>query len=1232
MTLRRKTLIIAGSTLIGLVLVLYIIANYFMMSNFAKLEEQSTRRNVQRALNATSDSINFLDKTVSDWASWDDTYNFIAGENDSYIKKNLVDQTFELLRINLIAFFDTSGKVVYSKYYDLANNMSIPSPDSLSKHLLNNKIFLVNLKQFKSIKGFIILPEGPFLVASQPILTSEDKGPARGTLIMGRYLDQTEIKRLSETTNLSLTFQKYEASTMPEDFNRANLVLSNGTQVFIQNLNPQLIAGYTLIENIYGIPCMVLRVDQPREIYMQGKASMFYFILCFLASGLILGSIILLLVEKMVLSRLEKLSNSAQSIERSTDSSARIELDGKDELTNLAGAINNMLTALEHSQLLIKNSEERYRQLFDEAITGDYIFERDGEIVLCNAAFIKIIGFNTIEEAIGTNISEVFLKKEDWENVARLIQEKEKVEFSELELVRSDGQIITVMLKVTGKVRGRDKSFYYQGYLFDITDLKKSQENTKSRLEMEETIAHISSRFIGASNFDDAVNSSLVDLARISGADRTYLVTVRKDIDGMDKTQEWPHCDASKDTLIKSRSEIFSAWLGILKEKKIIYIEDVAQLPEGNQKNILTARNVFSVLLLPVCTGEELRGLIGIENIKEIQKYSENNFALFRTFSEIIGSALVLKDSQEALSASERVLSTVFNSVNDAIFIHDLDGKIINVNDKAFKMFGANRNQIISYFIGDFLKIENSKVRLPELWSKVLSGEDQFFEGKARRPNDSSIFDAEIYIGMLVLGNRTFIMVTVRDITERKQVEELFNTLANYTPSSVYLISEGKFEFVNPAFIMETGYSKEELMGKESIKIVLEEDREKTRDSAIKMLKGERSFPYEYKYVSKNGRVGWRMEKVASVQYKGKRTVLGNSMDVTEFRKMEERLKYLSIHDPLTGLYNRAYFEEEMRRLEEGRHSSTSVIVCDVDALKLVNDVLGHNVGDEVLKSTADAIRSPFRASDVVARIGGDEFAVLLPDCDVMVADKACRRIAHYVKLYNQENPVFPLSISVGYAVRKGSSPGMTEIFKEADKNMYREKLLRSRIARKTIALALIKKLEERGLLSEGQISRMQELVSSLAQCIGLPEHSISEMRLFAQFYDLGKISIPEQILCKPGPLTIEETAEMRQHCEIGQRITQSVPDLLPISDWVLKHHEWWNGQGYPLKLKGEEIPVQCRIIAIAEAFEAMTNDHPYRKAMSVEKALEEIKNCSGIQFDPALVEIFLQIIRNKNK
>lgn len=342
--------------------------------------------------------------------------------------------------------------------------------------------------------------------------------------------------------------------------------------------------------------------------------------------------------------------------------------------------------------------------------------------------------------------------------------------------------------------------------------------------------------------------------------------------------------------------------------------------------------------------------------------------------------------------------------------------------------------------------------------------------------------------------------------------------------------------------------------------------------------------------------------------------------------RTEERLEYLNFHDNLTGLYNRAFFEEQIQRFSAPRYSPVTIIVYDVDGLKFINDTLGHDIGDSLLVAVASVIKNSYRDGDVVSRTGGDEFAILIPNSNDVVVKNTCNKIRDAISSYNEENSKLPLSISVGSATsQEGLS--VSDLFKEADNNMYREKLHRSQSARSAIVQTLKKALGARDFITEGHANRMQDLVSDLAKSISLPERKFADLRLLAQFHDIGKVGIPDNILFKPGPLSNEEYTEMKRHCEIGYIIAMSPPDLGPIAEYILKHHEWWNGTGYPLGLKGEEIPLECRILAVADAYDAMTSDRPYRKALSCEDALKELQRCAGVQFDPSLVNDFVAMV-----
>jgi diguanylate cyclase (GGDEF)-like protein/PAS domain S-box-containing protein len=436
--------------------------------------------------------------------------------------------------------------------------------------------------------------------------------------------------------------------------------------------------------------------------------------------------------------------------------------------------------------------------------------------------------------------------------------------------------------------------------------------------------------------------------------------------------------------------------------------------------------------------------------------------------------------------------------------------------------------------------------------------------------------------------------------------------------------ADGVLLYVSPSIKTVLGYEPEAIAGRSAFDLIHPDDVERTKDrfqrGASRLTLGRMEFRCRHA----NGHYIW-LESVGNF-VTGR--VVVSSRDISNRKEMEEQLRFLSLFDSLTGLYNRNYFEQEMERLDSGRSNPVGVIVCDVDGLKLYNDTLGHVAGDQLLREIAGIIRDCFRSSDVVARIGGDEFAVLLPNTSLCYVDEVSRRVRDAVAEYNKNHQLLPLSISLGYSVRETMAETMASVLRQADDDMYREKLHRSQSVRSAVSQILRKALETKDFMADGHGRRLETYAVALARRMGLAEHRISELRLLAQYHDIGKVGIRDQILFKPGPLTEAEKKEIQRHCETGHRIARSAPDLAPIADWILKHHEWWNGQGYPFGIKEEAIPMECRILAIADAYDAMVTDRPWRSALSQEAAFAELQAFRGVQFDPQLVDVFLELLQ----
>jgi diguanylate cyclase (GGDEF)-like protein/PAS domain S-box-containing protein len=596
----------------------------------------------------------------------------------------------------------------------------------------------------------------------------------------------------------------------------------------------------------------------------------------------------------------------------------------------------------------------------------------------------------------------------------------------------------------------------------------------------------------------------------------------------------------------------------------------------------------------------------------------------------------------EALRESEEKYRTILENIEDGYYEVNLAGNFTFFNDSMCRIFGYPKEELMNMNDRQYTDKENAK-KLFQAYNKVYkTGEPR---GECdweiiRKDGTKRCIEASISLKKDSSGKPIGFRGIVREITDRKRSEEKlrdseerFRQLAENI-REVFYIYEGDTNhlcYISPAYKEIWGCPSSQSLYQEPkslLDAVYPEDKDRVMRSLGKKSQGE--VEEVYRIVRPDGSIRWINDRSFPV-YDGSgkmHRIVGIATDITDHKMGEEKLKHLSLHDSLTGLYNRIYFEEEINRIEKARYDTLGVVMCDVDGLKLVNDTLGHDQGDNLLVAAARVIRESCREGDLAARIGGDEFSVILPNTTEPAVENACQRIQEAIASYNATHPELPLSISVGFAISNGVYKNAKELFKEADNNMYREKLYRTNNFRSSIFKNLINTLKSRDLISERHVIRLEKLLASAAPFIGIPKSNIYQLFFLARFHDIGKVGISDSVLFKQGAFTPDEWTEMKRHCEIGYRIALSAPELVPIADWILKHHEWWNGQGYPLGIKGEEIPIECRLLAIADAYEAITSVRPYRRTFFHAEAVAELLRHSGTQFDPKLLEKFVQMLK----
>jgi diguanylate cyclase (GGDEF)-like protein/PAS domain S-box-containing protein len=448
-----------------------------------------------------------------------------------------------------------------------------------------------------------------------------------------------------------------------------------------------------------------------------------------------------------------------------------------------------------------------------------------------------------------------------------------------------------------------------------------------------------------------------------------------------------------------------------------------------------------------------------------------------------------------------------------------------------------------------------------------------------------------------------------------------------YDPNwTMKYISEGCYEL--------TGYKAESLLNNKELSyadLIVDAYKKILWDDWTTALKLKRTYRGEYQIIDAQGNMMWVYEQGKGV-YKQNgeiEAIEGIIIDITERKNKENRILYLNQYDVLTGLNNRRSFEEQKRKLFSSKNNPVSVIIGDINGLKLVNDTLGHDMGDKLIIGVAEIFKSSCRKQDFIARTGGDEFIIIQPKSDSTQAQKTVAEIQEKCQQKNIITPEknFYFSLSLGFATKKSEDDTIEQVLKIAENYMYQRKLLSNKSVHNAIIKSIQATMYERSFETEEHSRRLAYYAGKIGRRLNLPQGQLDEIELLAMLHDIGKIGVDDNVLKKPGPLTDTEWIQMKRHPEIGYRIAISSPELSPIAEYILSHHERWDGKGYPRELEGENIPIQARIIAVADAYDAMTNDRPYRDRLPEHHAIDEIKKNAGKQFDPKIVEVFLAVV-----
>ena len=707
----------------------------------------------------------------------------------------------------------------------------------------------------------------------------------------------------------------------------------------------------------------------------------------------------------------------------------------------------------------------------------------------------------------------------------------------------------------------------------------------------------------------------------------------------------------------RSPYDLLSVGIYILQNEKFIYVNEALSRLSGYSREELLNLNLYDlisdedILKLEKVTKLALKGVTAELPLFYTSKVKlkDGSFKFFEASPTLIkydGEPAFLatvidvtdrKKIEDRLKEREETLKGILSAAPIGICL--LQERIFKWPNKAMEeITGYTLEEMIGKPTRFLFDSDEEDARVGTILYSNL-GEEDIIEFETRiKTKKGDILDAHVIINPLDRTNSSKGYISIlSDITERKKAQEKLNQLVeeqkilldNIEAQVWYLTDIVKYGAVNKARADFFGVKKEELeyksmweiSSRDEVKVCIEGNRrafeEKiqvkteewvTNSKGIKRLLSITKTP--------------KMDSNGHVEF-----VVCSAIDITDQREAEKIIYHLTYYDELTNLYNRRFFNKELERLTNQKHVPLSIIMIDVNGLKVVNDTYGHLEGDKYLKLIAEILKKSCKKTDVISRWGGDEFIILMPNAMKKDTDNIIKRIKERCD-HAKFREELPMSVAIGAATKTDIDQDINNIITEAESRMYSHKLTIKNSSHYAMINSLMASLKTKGF-EEKHVINMREIGALFGEKLGFSLHELNKLDTLITLHDIGKIRIPNEILTKPDLLTDEEYILIQEHPAIGYRLLKSIDYLEDLAQEVLCHHEKWDGTGYPQGLKGEHIPYLSRVIAIIDSYEVMSSGRPYKKALSKEDIIKEFKEKSGKQFDPELAEKFIKLLED---
>lgn len=770
-------------------------------------------------------------------------------------------------------------------------------------------------------------------------------------------------------------------------------------------------------------------------------------------------------------------------------------------------------------------------------------------------------------------------------------------------------------------------------FIKDITDRKRQEENLKKQIYRQNILVDVFMK--NFSSKQELLDYTLHRALELTGSQYGYIYLYNEELREF-TLNSWTigvmaDCEVydKKETY---KLELTGIWGEVVRQRKPIVENDMAQsnvLRKGFPEGHIKLKNFLSV---PIMLDDEIVAVAGLGNKDTAYTDSDVNEVIILMQSTWL--AVEKKSAQIQTLTQREKYQSILNELPALICEFLPDCTLTFANKEYCSYFDMPLESISERKFLDFVP-ESARAaamqwhlsltpysRTNDYEFKVVVGG----ESRWHKWRNIGIFDEQgqplkyYSIGFDITGQKV-------SFEEKERLLAQMDAMFNEHEAVMLLIDpiDGKILDANPSASVFYGYSRNELLELhiDDINQLSHEEIAVCRSNILHKKQKHFTFPHKLK----NGQV--RMVDVYSspISYNSRTALFSIVFDVTQREEAFEEIVYISYHDYLTGAYNRRFFEEEYNRLNTESNFPISVVMGDVNGLKLINDSFGHHQGDKLLIEAVTQIAGCLDADNILARIGGDEFGIIIPKTNVAETNLTVKKIKRQIEMgpenLTPENNL--LSISFGFAIQENIADGLGKLMKEAEGYLYSKKFYDSRSLKGKTINIIMKTLFEKSPRDKTHSERVGNISAAIAEMLGFDTEHVNKIRVAGFLHDIGKIGIPESLLNKKGKLDQAEWEIMKSHPEKSRRILENTIEYSEISNIVLYHHEKWDGSGYPSGLKGEEIPLESRIIAAADAYDAMTYNRSYRKKISPAAAIEELKRCAGAHFDPKIVEVFVE-------